>query len=143
MTARKRKILFIDRDGTLIIEPPDEQVDSLEKLGLVPGVIPALLDLKEAGYEFVIVSNQDGLGTESYPFEDFEARLGLPREILLPYLERTCRNTATSGGGALTGSLARGDRATTERDLRALDGDPYAEVFRAFTRVYGLEEVKK
>lgn len=72
MTTRKRKILFIDRDGTLIIEPPDQQVDSLEKLGLVPGVIPALLDLKEAGYEFVIVSNQDGLGTDSYPFEDFE-----------------------------------------------------------------------
>jgi predicted short-subunit dehydrogenase-like oxidoreductase (DUF2520 family) len=76
-------------------------------------------------------------------FEDFEARLGLPREILLPYLERTYRNTAASGGEALTGSLARGDRATTERDLRALDGDPYAEVFRAFARVYGLEEVKK
>jgi len=72
MTGEKRRILFIDRDGTLITEPPDQQVDSLEKLGLVPGVIPALLKLAEAGYEFVIVSNQDGLGTEAYPFEDFE-----------------------------------------------------------------------
>jgi len=73
MKATKRRILFIDRDGTLITEPEDEQVDSLEKLQLVPGVIPALLELKQAGYEFVIVSNQDGLGTESFPTPDFEA----------------------------------------------------------------------
>ncbi len=72
MSERKRRILFIDRDGTLIVEPPDEQIDSLEKLELVPGVIPALLRLAEAGYEFVIVSNQDGLGTESFPASDYE-----------------------------------------------------------------------
>jgi len=73
MSTGKRRILFIDRDGTLLIEPPDEQVDSLEKLELVPGVIPALLRLAEAGYEFVIVSNQDGLGTDSFPTEHYEA----------------------------------------------------------------------
>jgi len=73
MNRNKRRILFLDRDGTLIIEPEDEQVDSLEKLELVDGVIPALLRLKEAGYEFVIVSNQDGLGTASYPEEHFRA----------------------------------------------------------------------
>ncbi len=72
MSARKRRILFIDRDGTLIVEPPDEQIDSLEKLELVPGVIPALLRLAQAGYEFVIVSNQDGLGTDSFPIPDYE-----------------------------------------------------------------------
>jgi len=72
MSSKKRRILFIDRDGTLLAEPPDQQVDSLEKLELIPDVIPALLDLKAAGYEFVIVSNQDGLGTDSYPFEDYE-----------------------------------------------------------------------
>ncbi len=68
----KRRILFLDRDGTLIIEPADKQIDSLEKLELLAGVIPALLKLKEAGYEFVIVSNQDGLGTASNPFENFQ-----------------------------------------------------------------------
>ena len=68
----KRRVLFIDRDGTLLVEPADEQVDSLEKLELVPDVIPALLQLKEAGYEFVIVSNQDGLGTEAFPQAQFE-----------------------------------------------------------------------
>ena len=67
MNQRKRRILFLDRDGTLIIEPEDFQIDSLEKLELVEAVIPALLKLRDAGYEFVIVSNQDGLGTDSNP----------------------------------------------------------------------------
>lgn len=72
MYVNKRRILFVDRDGTLIIEPQDKQIDSLEKLELVAGVIPALLKLKDAGYEFVIVSNQDGLGTSSNPLEQFQ-----------------------------------------------------------------------
>jgi imidazoleglycerol-phosphate dehydratase/histidinol-phosphatase len=67
-----RKILFIDRDGTLCLEPEDFQVDRLHKIKLVPGVMPALLELKAAGYEFVMVTNQDGLGTMSFPREDFE-----------------------------------------------------------------------
>ena len=76
-------ILFIDRDGTLIVEPPDQQVDSLEKFALVPGVIPALLRLRDAGYEFVMVSNQDGLGTPAFPRERFEP----PQRLLLQLLE--------------------------------------------------------
>ena len=68
----KRRILFLDRDGTLIIEPEDQQIDSLEKLALVDNVIPALLKLKQQGYEFVIVSNQDGLGTDSNPLKNFQ-----------------------------------------------------------------------
>jgi imidazoleglycerol-phosphate dehydratase / histidinol-phosphatase len=67
-----RKILFIDRDGTLIREPSSQQVDTLEQLALVERVIPALLRLRDAGYTFVIVTNQDGLGTPSYPRERYE-----------------------------------------------------------------------
>jgi len=67
-----QKILFLDRDGTLIEEPDDHQVDSLEKTRLIPGVIPALRDLQAAGYAFVIVSNQDGLGTDAFPRDAFE-----------------------------------------------------------------------
>ena len=72
MSNVKRRILFLDRDGTLIIEPEDKQIDSLEKLELLDGVIPALLQLKQTGYEFVIVSNQDGLGTPANPIENFQ-----------------------------------------------------------------------
>ncbi|MDX1572290.1 MAG: bifunctional histidinol-phosphatase/imidazoleglycerol-phosphate dehydratase HisB [Xanthomonadales bacterium] len=77
----KRKILFVDRDGTLIEEPEDEQIDRFEKLALVDGVIPAMLRLKAIGYEFVMVSNQDGLGTDSFPEDEFEGPHRLVRQI--------------------------------------------------------------
>jgi imidazoleglycerol-phosphate dehydratase / histidinol-phosphatase len=70
MTARR--ILFLDRDGTLNEEVSDEQIDSLAKIRLMPGVIPALLELKRAGFAFVVVTNQDGLGTPSFPRESFD-----------------------------------------------------------------------
>jgi imidazoleglycerol-phosphate dehydratase/histidinol-phosphatase len=67
-----RRILFVDRDGTLNEETADEQIDSLEKIRLMPAVVPALLALKQAGFAFVMVTNQDGLGTPSFPQERFE-----------------------------------------------------------------------
>jgi imidazoleglycerol-phosphate dehydratase/histidinol-phosphatase len=76
------KIAFLDRDGTIILEPPDEQVDRLDKVALVPGVIPALLRLRDAGYVFVMVSNQDGRGTPSFPEEQFQLTQRFVLELL-------------------------------------------------------------
>ena len=74
--------LFIDRDGTLVEEPPDEQVDSLEKVRFMPGVFAALADLAHHGYRLVMVTNQDGLGTASFPTMAFEQ----PQQFILETL---------------------------------------------------------
>lgn len=68
-----KRVLFIDRDGTIIHEPEnDKQVDSLEKLSFIPMVISSLQKIRRmTDYEFVLVSNQDGLGTSSYPEKTF------------------------------------------------------------------------
>ena len=76
-------ILFIDRDGTLIEEPADFQIDAYEKIRFVKDVVPALLKLRDAGYQFVIVTNQDGLGSEGYPRESFDG----PNNLMLQIFE--------------------------------------------------------
>ncbi len=78
-----KKVLIIDRDGTLIVEPPvDYQVDSLEKLEFVPGAITAMSRIAKLDFELVMASNQDGLGTISFPTLDFHA----PQEKMLTIL---------------------------------------------------------
>jgi imidazoleglycerol-phosphate dehydratase/histidinol-phosphatase len=76
MSAR---ILFVDRDGTLIEEPADHQVDSLEKIRFMPGVFAALAELKRRGFRLAMVTNQDGLGTPSFPRPTFET----PQQFIL------------------------------------------------------------
>jgi imidazoleglycerol-phosphate dehydratase / histidinol-phosphatase len=77
-----RRILFLDRDGTLNEETADEQIDSLDKVRLMPGVVPALLELKRAGFAFVMVTNQDGLGTPAFPQEKFQRAHDFILELL-------------------------------------------------------------
>lgn len=79
----KQKVLFIDRDGTIIREPGDYQVDSYTKLQFLQGVISALKTIVSWNeYELVLVSNQDGLGTPGFPFEDFNG----PHQLMLDVL---------------------------------------------------------
>jgi imidazoleglycerol-phosphate dehydratase/histidinol-phosphatase len=68
-----KKALFIDRDGTLVVEPPEDfQVDRLEKLEFLPGVFRSLYFIRRnLDYEFIMVSNQDGMGRDHYPEEAF------------------------------------------------------------------------
>ncbi len=66
------KFVFLDRDGTLIEEPTDCKVDSLQKLHFKPGVFEGLRQLREAGYELVMVTNQDGIGHGAFTWEVFD-----------------------------------------------------------------------
>lgn len=76
------KVLFVDRDGTILEEPDDFQVDAFRKMRFVEGVLPALRALRSAGWRLVMVSNQDGLGTKSFPRKHFEGPHNLMMQIL-------------------------------------------------------------
>ena len=79
----KKKVLFIDRDGTIIREPADYQVDHIEKLEFYPKAIQYLGRIaSELDYQLVMVTNQDGLGTDSFPEEDFWPAQNLMLKIL-------------------------------------------------------------
>jgi imidazoleglycerol-phosphate dehydratase / histidinol-phosphatase len=64
--------VFIDRDGTLVEEPPDQQIDSLDKIRFMPGVFAALTEIRRQNYDLVMITNQDGLGTERFPEAAFK-----------------------------------------------------------------------
>ncbi len=82
--SKPKKIAFLDRDGTLIFEPQDTfQIDSIEKLKILDGVVRGLKKLTKQGYELIIISNQDGLGTSSFPQADFDA----PQDKMLNLFE--------------------------------------------------------
>ncbi len=86
---KSKKYAFLDRDGTLIFEPQDTfQVDSVEKLRVLDGVINGLKELISLGYELLMVTNQDGLGTPSFPQADFKA----PQSKMFIFLEKTVLN---------------------------------------------------
>ena len=79
-----KRVIFLDRDGTIIVEPPiDYQVDSYEKLDFFRGAIGALTAISKLDYELVMVTNQDGLGTESLPTESFQG----PHDLMMKILE--------------------------------------------------------
>jgi imidazoleglycerol-phosphate dehydratase / histidinol-phosphatase len=115
------KILFVDRDGTLIEEPGDNQVDAIQKVRLMPGVIPALRRLRELGYRLIMVSNQDGLGTSSFPLADFELcqqfvldlfssqGIQFDQVFICPHREHDNCNCRKPGTGLLTRFLATHD----------------------------------
>lgn len=116
-----KKVLFIDRDGTILKEPSDEQIDSLEKLEFLPGVIGALSAIaRETDFELVMVSNQDGLGTSAFPEESFlpphEKMLGILRgegvNFAEIFIDRSFRGENPEyrkpGTAMLTRYLARG-----------------------------------
>jgi len=140
--------LFIDRDGTLIEEPPDHQVDALEKVRFMPGVFAALEALQRRGYRLVMVSNQDGLGTESFPRAKFEtvhrfvldtfAAQGITFEAVFICPHRpdegcACRKPATG----LVDDYLRG--GTVERSASAVIGDRETDLaFAANLGVRGL-----
>lgn len=77
-----KNILFIDRDGTLVEEPDDYQIDALHKISLCQAVIPSLLTLIKAGFGLVMVTNQDGLGTERFPLATFQSSHDFILQIL-------------------------------------------------------------
>src|SRR5258708_34425678 len=132
-----KKILFIDRDGTLIAEPFDQQIDRLDKFVLEPDCIPALLRLRDAGWTFVLVTNQDGLGTPSFGEEEFKPLQKLLLDILAAQgiafeAVRLCPHPAADGCDCRkpkTGLLADYVKATDwSREWSAVIGDRETDV---------------
>ncbi|MEO5626109.1 MAG: bifunctional histidinol-phosphatase/imidazoleglycerol-phosphate dehydratase HisB [Dokdonella sp.] len=143
------KILFVDRDGTLIEEPADQQIDAYEKFRLVPGAIGALRRLVDAGYELVMVSNQDGLGTPSFPHASFVGPQQLLldilggegiffREVLIdPSLPTEHASTRKPGVGLVRHYLGAGQ---LDRERSAVIGDRESDL--EFARNLGIRGIR-
>lgn len=159
-----KKVLFIDRDGTIIREaPPTYQIDSLEKLSFYPGVFNWLGKIaRELDFEMVLVTNQDGLGTEAYPREKFEPIHRLVMESMtnegihfaaefiddsFPHENKTTRKPGTgmltrymnNPGYDLSGSFVIGDRPT---DVELALNLGCKAIFLSNEPELGLAEVK-
>lgn len=142
-------VAFIDRDGTVIEEPEDFQIDALDKIRLVDNVIPSLLSLQRAGYELVMVSNQDGLGTDSFPQEDFEQShnflmtllesqgVRFAEQFICPHFERDQCNCRKPRTGLLTHYLMH-NSLDTERSCVIGDRETDVELGNAL----GLKSFK-
>ena len=105
-----KKAIFVDRDGTLLREPADEQIDSLEKTVFVPGAIGGMARLAGLGFDLVLATNQDGLGTPAFPEADFLP----PQQLLLATLATNGKSTIRN-----IGQIERGYERVDEK-LRAL-----------------------
>jgi hypothetical protein len=103
-TKKPKRLLFIDRDGTITREPDDDQLDRFDKLQFVPGVLCALARIaRELPYELVMVTNQDGLGTEAFPEETFRP----VHDLVMRTLEG--EGIVFSGDQLFAGSVGRTD----------------------------------
>ena len=145
-----QKYAFIDRDGTLIFEPQDSfQIDSLEKLKILDGVIDGLNKLNSLGYKLIMVSNQNGVGSESFPQQTFEIPHNKMIEIFkdngivfdkifvcphLPSANCDCRKPKT---GLVDDFLAESD---IDKNLSIMIGD--RETDRTFANNIGVSYVK-
>ncbi len=131
------KVLFVDRDGTLIEEPDDYQVDSATKVRLVADVIPSLLELIRHGYRLIMVSNQDGLGSDAFPQSAFdeahELTLGLfesqgirfDQIFICPHVAEDNCDCRKPRSGLLTRYLAANDIDT---ETSAVVGDRATDI---------------
>ena len=100
---KKQKILFIDRDGTLIEEPADEQIDSFGKLRFTQGMMRNLGFIRsKLDFRFVMVSNQDGLGTDSFPENTFWP----VHNFILQTLESVTQGTPGAAPKCISGSTS-------------------------------------
>ncbi len=167
-STEKLKIAFLDRDGVLIYEPEDtKQIDSLEKLKILPGVAAGLKSLLNSGYKLIMVSNQDGLGTESFPAPDFKVVqdrfLGMLKEediyfykvFICPHFEKDKCNCRKPKIGLVKKFLAEepidfkksfmvGDRKSDEKFAENIGVRFYqVEANRIFPRLASIERKTK